>query len=375
MSLQRDSAAPLHVQLANIIKEKILSGVWEYGATIPTEKELCAQFDVARGTVRQALQSLEADGFLRREQGRGTFVIFGNLPPQSKPPRERLAFIVPYVRDSSVLSILMGFQKAAERANYSVAFHHVNNDVRQQTEVIETLYHEGIAGIALYPIDSEAVQPLDRFVQSNVPLVLVDRYLKHLSTDFVMSDHFGGAIRGVRYLLDQGHQRIGFATWLSPAVSMEHRYLGYQQALRERGIEPESALVCHVAGYPTIDLTPLRLFLSSSERPSAVFAANDQIAIALYRAATSIGLRVPNDLAVIGFDNLDIAEQLAPPLTTIAQKFPEIGEKAAEVLLRRIDGDTSPYYQLTVPPELIIRQSCLPYREMHAVAADLPRQA
>lgn len=363
--LQRDSQAPpLHVQLANIFKEKIINGVWKNGETIPTEKELCAQFDVARGTVRQALQTLEADGFLRREQGRGTFVIFGNLPLQTRAERERLAFIVPYVRDSSVLAILTGFQQAAERENYSVAFHHVNNDIREQTRVIESAYQEGIAGMAIYPVDSEVTAPLDRFVQAGIPIVLIDRYMKNLSTDFVMSDHFGGAILGVRYLLDQGHQRIGFATWLSPAVSMEHRYLGYQQGLRERGVEPDPSLVCHVAGYPTIDLTPLRTYLASPDRPSAIFAANDQIAIALYRAAASIGLSVPNDIAVIGFDNLDIAEQLSPPLTTVAQQFQEIGQRAAEMLLRRIGGDTSPFHQFTISPKLIIRESSLPYAQM-----------
>ena len=360
--LQRDpESPPLHVQLASIFRDKIANGDWENGAIIPTEKELCAQFDVARGTVRQALQKLEADGFLRREQGRGTFVTFGSVSAQAKPARERLAFIVPYVRDSSVLSILMGFQEAAEKANYSVAFHHVNNDIHQQLSVIDALYREGIAGMAVYPVDSEVVRPLDRLVQSGVPIVLIDRYLKNLSTDYVMSDHFGGAISGVRHLLDMGHLRIGFTTWLSPAVSMEHRFLGYQQALRERGIEYEPQLVCHVAGYPTIDLSPLRAYLSTPDRPSAVFAANDQIAIALYRAAASVGLSVPRDLSIIGFDNLDIAEQLTPPLTTVAQQFQEIGRRAAAVLFSRIRGETGMFFQVTVSPQLIVRESVVPY--------------
>lgn len=364
--LRRSSEAPLHMQLAQIIKAKITSGAWENGAPIPTEKELCSEFDVARGTVRQALQTLESEGFLRRQQGRGTFVTFGDTPIQGAgAARARLALIVPYVRDSSVLTILMGFQTAAERSNYSVAFYHVGNNVREQARVIERCARAGIAGIALYPVDSEVAEPLEQFMM-RLPVVLIDRYMKNLSTDFVMSDHFGGALRGMHYLLDQGHRRIGFATWLSPAVSMEHRYLGYQQALRERGIAPESALVCYVAGYPTIDLTPLRMYLSSPKRPSAIFAANDQIAIALYRAAAQIGLRVPEDLAIMGFDDLDIAERLSPPLTTIAQQFLEIGQTSADILLRRIQGDASAFYQVTIAPKLMIRASCLPAAQMQS---------
>jgi DNA-binding LacI/PurR family transcriptional regulator len=78
---------------------------------------------------------------------------------------------------------------------------------------------------------------------------------------------------------------------------------------------------------------------------------------------------VPADLAIVGFDNLDIAEQLSPPLTTLSQQFLEIGQKTADVLLRRIQGDTHPYYQVTISPELIVRESCLPYAQMQAPLA------
>ncbi len=360
--LQRDSnALPLHAQVAAILKERMVNGTWRNGESIPTEKELCAEFDVARGTVRQALQKLEAEGYLRREQGRGTFVRYGEPPaPPDRPQAKRLAFIVPYVRDSSVSTILIGFQQVAEEADYVVIFNHVNNDLRQQELVIGKLMREGIAGIALYPVDSDHVSPVDQVVRSEVPVVLIDRYLKGLSTDYVTADHFGGAIRGVHYLVDQGHARVGFVTWLSPATSMEHRHLGYIQALRERGLQADASLVCHVEGYPTVDLTPLRAYLSSPQRPTAVLAANDQIAIALYRAAASIGLSVPQDLAIVGFDNLDISEHLDPPLTTVAQPFLRIGQTAAEILIHRIEGDTQYLRQITIPPEIIVRASTMP---------------
>lgn len=360
--LQRNSnAQPLHAQVAAILKQRILNGLWRDGDNIPTEKELCAEFDVARGTVRQALQSLESEGYLRREQGRGTFVRLGepNAAPNS-PPARRLAFVVPYVRDSSVSTILIGFQQVAEQADYVVIFNHVNNDARQQEAVIARHVREGIAGIALYPVDSDHISPVERIVQSGYPLVLIDRYLKGISTDYVMSDHFGGALRSLHYLLDQGHERIGFVSWMSPATSMEHRYLGYLQALRERGIEPEPSLVCTVEGYPTVDLTPLEAYLSAPYRPTAIFAANDQIAVALYRAAASVGLSVPEDLSIIGFDNLDISAHVDPPLTTVAQPFLKIGQTAAEVLIHRIEGDHQYLRQITIAPDLVVRASCAP---------------
>lgn len=365
--LQRDeNAQPLHTQVAAILKERIVTGTWRDGENIPTEKALSVEFDVARGTVRQALQKLEAEGYLRREQGRGTFVQLSKPSNGHKmvSTARRLAFVVPYVRDSSVSTMLIGFQQVAEQAGYTVIFNHVNNDLTQQEQVIHRLVHDGVAGIALYPVDSDHVAPIDQIAPTGFPIVLIDRYLKGLSTDYVTSDHFGGALRAVHFLTDQGHTRVGFVTWLSPATSMEHRHVGYLQALRERGIQPDNNLVCYVEGYPTVDLTPLRAYLSSPNRPSAVLAANDQIAIALYRAAAAIGLSVPEDLSIIGFDNLDISEHLDPPLTTIAQPFLKIGQTAAEMLIQRIEGDSQYLRQVTIPPDLIVRASTnLPQRE------------
>jgi DNA-binding LacI/PurR family transcriptional regulator len=368
MQRQRASEGPaLHVQLANALKGRIQSGLWPHGSTIPTEKALCDEFDVARGTMRQALQTLELEGYVRRQQGKGTFVTWSadSRPdsPRTMTRNARLAFVVPYVRDSSVPTIFSAFQQRVENAHAFVSFMQVNNDPRQQVQVLDRLIAEQTAGIALYPLDSEANEVFRRVIAADIPLVLVDRYLKTLSTDSVTSDHFGGALQGVRHLLDHGHTAIGYATWHSPAVSMEHRFLGYQQALRERGLAFNPDWICTVDGYPTIDISPLQALLSQPRRPTAIFAANDQIAIALYRAAFSLDLRVPEDLAVVGFDDLDVAAQLDPPLTTIAQPFKAIGETAADLLLRRLYGERGPIEQITLAPRLVVRGSSRPLTE------------
>ncbi len=357
--LDRSPDAPhLHIQVAAILKKRIHNGDWRNGSNIPPEKVLCAEFDVARGTVRQALATLEAEGYLSREQGRGTFVQWSEYSATSNRS-QRLAFIVPYVRDSSVPAILVGFQQVAEQANYSVIFNHVNNDLQQQERVILKLIDENVAGFALYPINSEHIALIEELNNARFPIVLIDRYLRTISTDYVMTDHFGGAIRATHALFNLGHRRVGFVTWLSPSISMEHRYLGYCQALTERGMMLDERLVCRVeGGYPLIDHTQLHEFITGTDRPTAVFAANDQIAIALYRAAASLGISIPDHLSVVGFDDLDVSAHLDPPLTTMAQPFHEIGEVAAELLLRRINGKRERFDQIILAPTLIVRQSC-----------------
>lgn len=352
-----DSAPPLYVQVAAILKQRLLSGAVKEGDPLPSEKALCIEFAVARGTLRQALRLLEEEGFLRREQGRGTFITLRRRT-RTTQPNQHLAFIVPYVRDSSVSSILVGFQEVAEEAGYSVIFNHVNNDPHQQEDVIRKLVKQRVQGIALYPVNSDYVPPVDKLVQAGYPLVMVDRYLRDLTTDCVMSDHFGGALLGTRYLFDRGHRHVGFVNWLSSSISLEHREQGYWQALYERGIPRKPELVCRVESYPAVDLTPLEDYLARHDRPTAVFAANDQIAIALYKAAGAMGLSIPDDLAIVGFDNLDVSLHLDPPLTTVEQPFRQIGAKAAERLLARINGDHSPLQSFTLAPHLIERESC-----------------
>jgi DNA-binding LacI/PurR family transcriptional regulator len=356
--LDRTSEAPhLHIQVAAILKNRIHNGTWSNGSSIPSEKELCAEFDVSRGTVRQALATLEGDGYLVREQGRGTFVQWHESGPN--PNRlQQLAFVVPYLRDSSVPTILVGFQQVAKEANHSVIFEHVNNDLQQQEQVILNLIDENVAGIALYPINSEPISSVEKLLNARFPLVLIDRYLRTFSTSYVMTDHFGAALRGTHYLFNLGHTRVGFVTWLSPAVSMEHRFLGYYQAITERGMVLDENLICRVEGYPMVDRSLLVEYLSRPKRPTAIFAANDQIAIAIYRVAASLGLSIPDDICVLGFDDLDVSAQLDPPLTTISQPFLQIGRTAAELLLRQINGKRGEIEQLTLQATLVMRESC-----------------
>ena len=137
------------------------------------KKTLCVEFDIARGTLRQALQQLESEGYLVREQGRGTFIRLENTSSERIISENRhLAFVVPYIRDSSVSTILVGFQRVAEKAGFSVFFNHVNNDPSQQYEVINKLVQQGVMGIGLYPVDSEALDGIDRLVRMQYPIVL-----------------------------------------------------------------------------------------------------------------------------------------------------------------------------------------------------------
>jgi GntR family transcriptional regulator of arabinose operon len=350
----------LSLQIHARLQQRILQGEWASGAMLPSENELCSEYNVSRGTLRLALAELEKEGLIRRKRGRGTFV--DRLPhtePASRLSGRSISFIVPYVRDSFVPTILLGLESVARANGFVVLFNHVENSPQKQEEALRLAQQQGVAGIVLYPVNSTDAGPVLRdLVQNNLPLVLVDRYLRGLATDYVTCDNFGGGLTATQHLLQLGHQRVAFLSWRDAAVTMEQRRAGYRQALLEAGLALDPALEWEVEGYPDIDIAALTDLLKKNPRPEALFAANDQLALAVQRAARSLRLSIPVDLALVGFDNLDIAAQLDVPLTTIAQPAFDIGKAAGEQVIGKISGHSDRVERTILPVKLVVRQSC-----------------
>ncbi len=360
--LERDSSIPLYMQVAEILTRRILNGDYPPGSSLPAEAELCAEFNIARGTVRQALGKLEDEGFVRREQGRGTFVTWGEgHAGGNRLTSNQIGFVVPYVRDSFVSTILLGAERAASEHDLSITFKHAANDPQRQDEVLQELAEQRLAGIVLYPVNSMHSERVRQLLGMGLAVVLIDRYLPGTGADYVMSDHFYGALRATQHLIELGHRRIGLVSWRDPAISLEHRAAGYRQALIEAGLPFDPNLVCEVEGYPSIDLGPLCNFLDRSTGVTAIFAVNDQIALAVYKAARQLGIRIPEDLALVGFDNLDFTMHLDVPLTTVEQPAFELGQQAVRTLIQRIEHPTAEPQRIVLSTRLIVRRSCGAY--------------
>ena len=351
---------PLYQRIHALLRQRILSGEWNYGAMLPNEHDFCEEYKVSRGTIRQVLSELEKEGIIRREQGRGTFVTRTARPEGSKGQVNRtISFIVPYVRDSFVATILLGVENVARTRGYAVLFSHVENDLEKQEIVLRTALNQGVAGIILYPVNStDAGSVLTRLIQQRFPLVMVDRYLRGRYTDYVTSDNFGGGLQATQHLLSLGHRRIAFIRWDDPAMTMEHRQLCYKQALLEAGIAEDPALEWDVRGYPDIDLAALADALQREPRPTAIFAGNYQLALAVQRVAQLLKIQIPQELALVGFDDLDISAHRDVPLTTIAQPALEMGKTAAEMIICRIEQSLPCVVQRILPTRLVVRQSC-----------------
>jgi DNA-binding LacI/PurR family transcriptional regulator len=284
-------------------------------------------------------------------------------PPRTSTSEKRIGVVLTYTGDQLNMELLIGIDQAAKSRGYQVSFTYSEERSSQQARDVERLRADRVAGLIIFPLSNETDDAVVARLQADgVPLVLIDRYLADRPTDYVAADNFRGGYRATEHLLILGHTRIAFV-YLSAAnlrtTSVRDRWAGYRAALKDHGLPYDERLVIEYPAHSMVaDDTSYIAFISQPDRPSAVCLVNDIQAPALFRAARHAGLRIPDDLAVIGFDDLSFSAHLSPPLTTVAQPRLEIGIRAANLLINRIEGDTEPPKQVVLPVSFVIRESC-----------------
>jgi len=344
------------MQLVQQLRAKIESGEWGPGARVPSEIELAKENGISRGTVRQAMVRLHADGLLERAPGKGSYVT-----NRAHVSNMLIGVLLPSERDMLTLEILVGSEKAARQEGYHVIFSQTHDNLDNQTRDIQLMREKGVVGLVIFPAsDISYDETIARLYVEGFPFVLVDRYFPPLATDYVVVDNFGGAYEATKHLIELGHRRIGF---LSPGsldtTSIRDRFEGYRQALSEHKLAYDDSLFHHYEGLMKSDktLASLRSILCQEDRPSAFFAVTDLLAIRLLEAAQRENLHVPDDLSVVGFDDIQEASLISVPLTTVAQPRIEIGIRAVEVLIERLRGHHTQPTQIVLPTRLVVRLS------------------
>jgi GntR family transcriptional regulator, arabinose operon transcriptional repressor len=356
----------LHLQLMTYFRERILDGRLPAGTRLPNDGELATQYQISRDTVRQALALLVNEGLIERVQGRGTFVsqppLNGGQVPQ--PERKQIGLVLNRTSTTQLnMNLLVGVEQAAKSHGYSVSFTYAEGDQEQQTRDIARLRANHVLGMIIYPTgDVTHDASIQQLQADHVPFVLMDRYFPDLAADYVGLDNVGGGYRATEHLLILGHRRIGFVFSHEETLrttSVYERWQGYCKALQKYEIPYDETLV--VPDFRQLQMDThegLVEFLKRPDRPSGIFAVNDYVALDIMQAAKAIHLRIPEDLAVVGFDDWSFAAHLNPPLTTIVQPFMDIGLRAGTLLISRIEGIVGAPKHIELPTNLIIRESC-----------------
>jgi LacI family transcriptional regulator len=269
-----------------------------------------------------------------------------------------LALIVPDVANPFFTLIVRGAEDVARRSGYRMILADTRADLTIERDVIEEMLAHRVDGIMIAPVSDRSKGHLQRLARFGVQFVLIDRTVHGIDSDVVVGDSAGGARRLVEHLISLGHRRIGFITESDEVSTARDRREGYEAALTAAGFPLDPGLIVRSTVDPPGGFEGMRRLLELNEPPTAVFTVNNLVALGAIEAVRAHGLEVPDDVALVCFDDIEYASRLYPFLTVMAQPAETLGTLGTQLLLERIEGRAPEQPRIVVlPAQFVVRQS------------------
>jgi len=362
--IQKNTRDSIQAQVESFLVGRIESGVWTVGARIPSERDLAVELDVSRTTARNAVLALTARGLFERSVGQGTFV---KRTPSPAGPRRvstgTLGYVVckeksarrPIASEAFYFDVFLGLEEESSRSGRHTLFSYLDDYDPEEIETFRGLLAK-VDGVII----QEAANPLllETARTSGIPTVLMAPTAREEGLDLVTMDLAAGVKKAVRYLRSLGHRHIGIVNGPLRRESAKERFLAWKEAMAETGAAVEERLVDSVQEWSAeAGSAAMRRILERGE-VSAVFCANDLLAVGALSALAEAGRRVPEDVSVVGFDDTELARHCAPPLTTMRIHSRDMARSAARRLLERVDNAGLPAVRIEFPIDLVTRKSC-----------------
>jgi LacI family transcriptional regulator len=271
-----------------------------------------------------------------------------------------LGMVVPDLMHSYYAELLRSIESVARPAGFQIVICNTEENAGREISEAQALLHRTdglIVASALPPTETKEYRNM---IKEGAKIVLVDRELANLRCPVVVTDNVKVGILATEHLISLGHRRIGHLRGTAAAVATE-RLEGYRQALVKHHLLFDESLVRKCGFLESEGYEAMRAWIADGSFPKAIFAANDPAAIGAMQAIEEAGLRVGQDVAIVGGGNIHYGDMLRVPLTTVSWSRAEMGQAAAEILLKLIDNRLSgakAAQRIVIPPELIVRQSC-----------------
>jgi LacI family transcriptional regulator len=266
-----------------------------------------------------------------------------------------IGLIVADVSNPFMATCAQAIEAVAREHGHALILCDSRADLRMEDAYVGLLTQRQVDGLLLVPARGHNVH-LRTEQQAGLPVVAFDRPAEGVQTDTLLVQNRAGTRKATEHLIWHGHEHIAFVGDVRHYYTARKRLEGYKEALKAANLKPLHNLDAH-----SIELgeEATKRFLEAPEPPTALFAANILTALGALRAIEDLGLRIPEDVAVIGFDDFELAHVLRPRFTLVRQPAAELGRRAAEMLFDRLDGRSSPgSRRLVLPTELVVRESC-----------------
>jgi len=378
------SAIRAYNAVVKLLRDRINSGHYQIGEWLPTERILAEDLDVDRRVVRAAVNQLVRDSLVDRRPNCRPIVTSAGQNQSGRSESSVSSSARDPISASNLVALIMwhgGGGGLEQQTNTSqqrifwginhtligVGYHTVFLDLGQVGEEKDNAEREaahlryvmdrGFGGAIFYPYAYRSNHALVQQVLQNTPLIMIDRRVTPIETDFVGPANYQAMYDTVMHLVEQGHRRIAYVTKCEVIQSVQDRMLGYLDAVRKANIN-EIVLTIPAQNrdfeWTVVDSV---FRLPKGERPTAAAVFNDYAACDLVDHLKGLGLSVPEDVALTGFDNITPSHPNGLGMTTVAQPYEEIGKNAAELLLRRFKDPSSPFTSIELPCKLIVRES------------------
>lgn len=386
--MDQEVRTPLYQTVQEYIRDQINNGELKPGDKIPTEHELKSLFNVSRMTISTAMIHLTKEGLIRRIPGRGTFVngafeqedeTEGDNGQTASPAEiaqsaarveatRRIGLIMPNIDTMFAMRIVDSVQSALNSSGYSLIVGMTNNSKKQERDVIRSFIESGVDGQIIFPADENTYnEEILSLKLRGYPFVLIDRYLPGVETHFVGSDNQVGARLAVSHLWELGHRDIAVCSGIDfPAVTIRDRIDGYMKELTARGALINPSLMLSDIDIQNIAFDsehPLYRYIKAKHATSYI-ALHSSLAILIYRAAKACGLRIPEDISVVSFDNPTSLQDDFAYFTYVDQSEEEMGRKAAETIVNLLQAgarskhsESETYAKTIISPSLKINRS------------------
>ncbi len=338
------SSRPLHIRLAHRIRADYLPvGTKADGKRLPTERELEEKYHVSRPTIAKALSLLVAEGLIYRRQGSGTYTR-PQIPSLMSDEKRLIGIVAPTSNATVILDLFDGVERTALQAGYRVLLSSSGQNYEREKQVVGELIQDGASAIVLYPMSRTVQQLADDYLLTewlDFPIVLVDIATPSQGRNQVVFDNYRLGYDMTMHLLNQGHRDIAMMTPVDDYyhVSTMERIRGHEKAYMKVGvpIHREWPYRIHHWGEEN-DAFPafskwVKAWEKGGRKITAFIAYEDDTAIEVIMACQQLGIRVPEDLTVVGFDNSPFARHFQPAFTSSSPDFVRMGEIAAELVL------------------------------------------
>lgn len=362
MAIDPAAHTPLYQQVALDIRRKIASGEMPVGTQLEPHREMALSYGVSMMTINKALSGLVSEGLLNSRVGRGTFVAQRPVEPENGAGTTTLGFVLRDLSSPFFSLVAHAAQQRADELGYGVLFSSSSNRLDREEEQIRRFRDLGVSGLIIasmartYRI-SEPIRALDH---GGIPYVMVS-YTDGAEVPWVGMDLDSAGYLAAQHLLAMGRRRIGYIGDTFGSIMCELRGRGYRRALEQAGlpVDPELQFEYPFEGewndYRSGYAVAERI-ANLEKKPDAMFVFNDLGALGLLDGLIDRGIRVPEDIAIVGLDDIELAGRARIPLTTVRQPVDRIGSMAVDYILARLRGENPQVRQL-LAPELIVRRS------------------